>query len=139
MRPPLRTSPTRNGVLCIFLSFFLSSSSSLPSLDGVLRPLALSLSSSSSLLSLDFSSALRLGGRAEIPNFCVETYNQDHHPQLDFSEVVKGGRETCGLWYKYYLLIKAKDGGVLKKFEVVVIVQAWRHYKHMFSLSPSTD
>ncbi|ERN02580.1 hypothetical protein AMTRI_Chr06g195640 [Amborella trichopoda] len=103
-----------------------------------------------SLLSLHFSSPLRLGGRAEIPNvksstevqdlgkFCVETYNQDHHPQLDFNEVVKGERQVVS-GIKYYLLIEAKDGGVLKKFDAVVVVQAWRHSKQMLSFSPSTD
>ncbi|ERN02578.1 hypothetical protein AMTRI_Chr06g195630 [Amborella trichopoda] len=103
-----------------------------------------------SFLSLRFSSALRPGGRSAIPNvksntevqdlgkFCVEKYNQVHDSRLVFSEVVQGERQVVS-GMKYYLLIEAKDGDVLKKFDAVVVVQAWRHSKQMLSFSPSTD
>ncbi|TYI91840.1 hypothetical protein E1A91_D02G023100v1 [Gossypium mustelinum] len=86
----------------------------------------------------------------ELGRFSVEEYNRRSQGRLRFS-LANGGPSTALVFsqvvgaekqvvagIKYYLKIKAMQGGVTKTFESVVLVKPWVQSKDLLNFSPST-
>ncbi|KAL4273706.1 hypothetical protein GQ457_13G028770 [Hibiscus cannabinus] len=82
----------------------------------------------------------------ELGRFSVEEYNGrlrhngggSSTAALVFSQVVEAEKQVVS-GIKYYLKIKAMQGGLTKTFESVVLVKPWVKSKDLLNFSPSTQ
>ncbi|KAK8703610.1 hypothetical protein V6N13_047260 [Hibiscus sabdariffa] len=86
----------------------------------------------------------------ELGRFSVEEYNRRRQGRLRhngggsstaalvFSQVVEAEKQVVS-GIKYFLKIKAMQGGLTKTFESVVLVKPWVKSKDLLNFSPSTQ
>ncbi|GMH20260.1 hypothetical protein Nepgr_022101 [Nepenthes gracilis] len=87
----------------------------------------------------------------ELGRFSVEQFNKSHQEGrrshlhghrggirglLEFEEVVAAEKQVVS-GIKYYLEVNAKQGGVTKTFDAVVVVKAWLRSRELLSFAPS--
>ncbi|XP_058198973.1 cysteine proteinase inhibitor 1-like [Rhododendron vialii] len=70
----------------------------------------------------------------ETAQFAVAEHNKKADSTLKFRSVVRGEYQVVA-GMNYRLIIAAKDGGVAGKYEAVVYVRPWEHYKSLTSFT----
>ncbi|KAI8567300.1 hypothetical protein RHMOL_Rhmol02G0110500 [Rhododendron molle] len=70
----------------------------------------------------------------ETAQFAVAQHNKQADSTLKFRSVVQGEYQVVA-GMNYRLIIAAKDGGVAGKYEAVVYVRPWEHYKSLTSFT----
>ncbi|GMP73441.1 hypothetical protein CsSME_00031199 [Camellia sinensis var. sinensis] len=68
----------------------------------------------------------------EVAQFAMSEHNKQANAKLELERVVRGETKVVS-GTNYRLVIAAKDGGVSTKYEAIVWVKPWEHYRNLNS------
>ncbi|XP_023520814.1 cysteine proteinase inhibitor 5-like [Cucurbita pepo subsp. pepo] len=71
----------------------------------------------------------------EIGKFAVSEYNKQSKGALEFKDVVKGESQVVS-GTNYRLVIEAKKGESIGKYQALVWEKAWQHFMELTSFKP---